>query len=404
MSRPSKGARLVAQAERRDPESGVLVQRAVWVIRDGTAKRSTGIVVEDARRAPPEAEQELAAYLAEKHAPPRDGYRPLATIPVADVLNIYVRDCAARQARPKEVEQRVRALALWWGIRTLAQVNGETCRAYIAEGGTRRQLEDLRSAIEHHLREGLHREIVRVVLPEKGQPRDTWLTRGEAARLIRAAWRYREIQKGKPTDRRSRRHVARFILVALYTGTRAGAICAASFSPLEGRGWVNVETGVFYRRPAGERETKKRKGAVRLPDRLLAHLRRWKRLGLCGDHIVEWNGKPVLDVDKAFRRSRIDAKLPETVTPHILKHTAITWAMQNGMTTADAAGFFSTSVETIERNYWHHSPDFQSEAAARMGARPRQKLGQKPGRSDRNEREQDRTNEANVVGLLSVAK
>jgi integrase len=274
-----------------------------------------------------------------------------------------------RQARPKEVKARLRALGLWWGARALSQVNGDNCRAYIAQGGTRRQLEDLRAAIEHHLREGLHREIVRVVLPEKGQARERWLTRSEAARLIWASYNYHEMQKGWPTDRRSRRHVARFILVALYTGTRAGAICAASFTPAEGRGWINLETGVFYRRPSGERETNKRKGAVRLPDRLLAHLRRWRRLGLCGEHVVEWRGRAVKDVDKAFRHSRIGAGLSDDVTPHILKHTAITWAIQNGMSMEDAASFFSTTVETIQRVYWHHSPEFQREAAQRVGRR-----------------------------------
>jgi hypothetical protein len=35
----------------------------------------------------------------------------------------------------------------------------------------------------------------------------------------------------KPTGRRSRQHIARFILLALYTGTRAGAICGAALQP-----------------------------------------------------------------------------------------------------------------------------------------------------------------------------
>jgi len=388
MSRPSKGARLYPQAERRDQRTGELLERAVWVVRDGSVKRSTGVPVEDDRKAPPEAEQALARYLAGKHEPPREGHRPLSAVPVADVINIYLKDCAERQARPKEVAQRAAALQRFWGSKTLAQVTGETCRAYIAKGGTRRQLEDLRAAIEHHLSEGLHREIVRVVLPPKGVARERWLTRSEAARLINAAYRYREVQKGHATGRRSRRHVARFILVALYTGTRAGAICAASFEPTEGRGWINLDTGVFYRRPAGERETNKRKLPVRLPDRLLAHLRRWHRKGLCRHHVVEWNGAPVLDVDKAFRRAVADAGLSADVTPHVLKHTAVTWGMQNGMTKEDAAGFYATTVETIERHYWHHHPDYQREAAAKAGARSRQK----PDRNDRNEREQSRTN------------
>jgi hypothetical protein len=98
--------------------------------------------------------------------------------------------------------------------------------------------------------------------------------------MIWAAWRYREVQKGKDTDRRSRRHVARFMLVALYTGTRSSAVCGAGIRPAIGRGHVDLESGLFYRRAPGARETKKRQPTIRLPDRLLAHMRRWERLGL----------------------------------------------------------------------------------------------------------------------------
>jgi hypothetical protein len=39
---------------------------------------------------------------------------------------------------------------------------------------------------------------------------------------------------------------------------------------------------------------------VRLPKRLLAHLERWKRLGIARHAVVEWNGKPVASVRKSF--------------------------------------------------------------------------------------------------------
>src|SRR5476651_151339 len=59
-----------------------------------------------------------------------------------------------------------------WMIRTLSDVTGETCREYVrirgSHGGARRDLEDLRAAINHHAAEGFHRGIVRVVLPAKG--------------------------------------------------------------------------------------------------------------------------------------------------------------------------------------------------------------------------------------------
>lgn len=398
MPRAAKGPRLYAQPERRD-ETGRIIERAVWVIRDGPIKLSTGISVEDDRGPPGAAERALGDYIASKHAAPRQGSRPIDAIAVADVISIYVADKGQAQARPLEVAGRAKALLSYWGDKLLGQVTGSTCAEFIAEGGTRRQLEDLRAAIGYHLEQGLHREIVGVALPPKGEPRDRWLTRSEAARLIWAAWRYREVQKGHPTGRRSRRHVARFILVAVYTGTRAGAVCGAALEPTEGAGWINLDSGVFYRRPQGERETKKRKTPVRLPPRLLAHLRRWKDKGICRRFAVEWNGEPVRDVDKAFRNAVRDAGLTSDVTPHTLKHTAITWAMHNRMSKEDAPSFFGTTIEVIERVYWHHSPDFQAEAAATMGKRPRQF----PDRNAGNKREQNATEPTNVIDLVREA-
>ena len=128
-----------------------------------------------------------------------------------------------------------------------------------------------RAAINFHRREGLHDKIVSVVLPRKSTPRERWLTRGEAAALIRAAWRCREKQNHRATDRYTRRHITRFMVVARYMGSRAGVICSASIAPKRpaGRSWVDLTTGLFYGRSYGERETKKREpdgqGAVAPP-------------------------------------------------------------------------------------------------------------------------------------------
>ena len=104
----------------------------------------------------------------------------------------------------------------------LGEVNGEACRSYRKKrrnrGGARRDLEDLRAGIGHHAAEGYHREIVKVPLPEKGEPRDKWLTRSDAAKLIWVCWRYHEMQKRSrrptddvkaPTAKRPLRHLAR---------------------------------------------------------------------------------------------------------------------------------------------------------------------------------------------------
>jgi hypothetical protein len=46
MSRPAKGARLWLRPEKRNPD-GTLRERAVWVIRDGSRKISTGCPAQD---------------------------------------------------------------------------------------------------------------------------------------------------------------------------------------------------------------------------------------------------------------------------------------------------------------------------------------------------------------------
>ena len=170
----------------------------------------------------------------------------------------------------------------------LSDVTGANCRAFDKHrgnaGGSRRDLEDLRAAINHHAKEGFHRGLVRVVLPEKGLPRERWLTRSEAATLLWACWRYRETQtvhigkhKGQKivTDKRPLRHIARFILIGLYTGTRAGAIATASPLRVAGKSFVDLDSGIFNRLAIGKRASTKRQTPVPLPDRLLAHMRRW---------------------------------------------------------------------------------------------------------------------------------
>jgi integrase len=121
--------------------------------------------------------------------------------------------------------------------------------------------------------------------------------------------------------------------------------------------------------------TKKRRPPVRLPDRLLAHLRRW---GKRQRYAVEWYGEPVKDVDKAFRRTVEDARLGEGVSPHTLRHTAATWLMQRGTDLGEAAGFLGMTIQTLERVYYHHHPDFQANAAAKIASKPSAKAKPKP--------------------------
>ena len=150
-----------------------------------------------------------------------------------------------------------------------------------------------------------------MALPAEGRGRHRWLTRSEAAALLWTCWRYREVQtqhrgdlkKQKiETDKRPLRHIARFILIGLYTGMRAGAIASASPYRDEGRSYVDLEHGIFYRLAQGQTGTKKRQPPAPLPDRLLAHMRRWVRTDAIISHFVEFNGVAVKSVKTGFGR------------------------------------------------------------------------------------------------------
>jgi len=273
---------------------------------------------------------------------------------VGMALTIYAEEHAATVAAPERIGYAIEALDGFWGDLPVSAVKGETCRRYakargVSDGTIRRELGTLRAALNHCHREGYLTAAPAVTLPDKPAPKERWLTRDEAARLLRAA---RSLKKG--------RHLADFILCGLYTGSRKASILALHIdTPSITGGHVDTVEGVLYRRAAGKRETKKRQTPARLPSRYLAHLRRQAANGR--RFVVEDRGARVGDIRKAWAHACEIAGLDD-VTPHTLRHTAITWTLQRGARIWDVAGYFGASVETIERTYGHHSPFHQESA------------------------------------------
>jgi len=386
MPRRSKGPRLWLQPARRDRKRKINEQ-AVWVIRDGSRKRSTGCSPSEIKQ----AEGKLRDYLNAKPTERAGDRDPSATL-IADVVAIYGEDVVPKHARPKEAAARLENVLGFFGDKYLSYLNKVTCAAYVKHRGgkaiARRELEDLRAAIRHHWEAGLCSALTPVVLPARGDGRERWLTRKEAALLLRTARRMRQIQFGKKTERVTGQHVAQFILMGLYTGTRAGAICSAVLDqPTIGRSWIDLDNGVFYRQAIGRRKTKKRQTPVRLPPRLLTHLRRWKRKGLSLRSVIEWNGVPIKRINKAFRSVRRAAGFGEAVVPHTLRHTCATWLAQRGVPTWEAAGFLGMTEQTFIDVYGHHHPDHQKNAVNAFGS-PRQF----PDRNNETKREQSGSN------------
>lgn len=291
----------------------------------------------------------------------------------------------------------------WWGTKTIAEINKTTCQRYTTHrmtvvkstGTPRRELAVLQAAVNFwHETHGPLTAVPKVTLPPKPSARSRWLNRSEAALLLAGSlgW-YREFWCDVATRRQQwrwkryaggiNRHLARFILLGLYTGSRKQALLGAQWMANVTGGWIDLDRSIMYRKAAEQEETKKRQPATRLGRRIQAHLRRWKRLDddaralaarqsdLSDDakrlpvylHVVSWRGGGVRSVRTAWDAAIELAWLDGDVTPHVLRHTRATWMMQQGVDLWQAAGSLGMSVQMLQENYGHHHPDWQREAA-----------------------------------------
>jgi integrase len=375
MSQRNKGPRLwLREREGREP---------VYVIRDGARQIGTGCGVGRER----EAERALQEYIAKKHKPDfRDG--DPTTVLVDDVIIYYSTERAPHTKAPELFAYHVPPLLAHFGGRMCSWVVGQTCREYVKRrtagelgrvvsvGTARRELESLQAALGFAHAEGKLLHPVPVTFPSKPGPRTRWLTRTEAARLLWGAlgWTY------TVCDLKTRRlsgwrrwgppsyHVARFILIGLYSGTRHDAILNLRWGVNSSGGWFDLEHGLLYRKGEQEAETTKRRPPAPLPHNLAAHARRWRRLTLVGP--VEYDGHLILKERRGFARARELAHLSDDVTPHVLRHTCATWLLQGGASTWEVAGYLGTSEEMIRRVYGHHATDYLRGAVKALGRRP----------------------------------
>lgn len=424
-------ARLPARLWLRPEKGG---RKSVWIILDGGGQHSTGCGPDEGGK----AEAALRAYIGAKHDPAAKGCRRTNATPVSDVLSVYLDEVVPGLARPVQAASSIDRLIDWWGTKMLSDVTPSTCRAYAEHramapimqrgrrrkdgthneitvtptkprsgGGAKRDLENLRAAIGHHLERELHSGTVKVTLPEKGKPRPKYLTRSEVARMLWVCWRHKRevtIRKGPRKGQLTKtagyfdmRHVARFILMGVYTGSRSAPILRASIHQREGCAWLDLENGLYYRLPEDEVESStKKKPVSKIPPRLLWHLTRWRDLGIIRSFPVEWGRdnrptlrpasmteeeyqamdlrRPVASVKSAWANVVKIAKIAGGPTPHTLRHTAVTLLKQSGFSSFDVGQFVGMSEKMVEDVYGHHDPNFQSEiahGAGRAGKRKR---------------------------------
>lgn len=277
---------------------------------------------------------------------------------IDDVLADYQEEHAPNTASPAGIAYSVRNLEPFFGDLAVEEITKAKCQEYcawrraakaVSNDTLRKELNILKAALNHDRAASRIMVTPSVWMPDPAPARDRWLTRKEAAAVLNAS-------------RKGPWHLPWFIIISLYTGQRKQAVLNLTWDRVDlDNGKINWQYG---------RATNKRRPRQPMPDELKMFLHYLQRYGTHG-FVLSINGSNIGDIRKSLSTALKLAGI-EGVTPHTLKHTAITWMLQSGTDIWAAAGFSGTSVRTIEKTYGHHAPDYMEEART-SAMRARQK-------------------------------
>lgn len=305
------------------------------------------------------AERELAKIFIQKQRPDT----PEQHLTLGEIIAYYIKEQRPSNSSLKSFE---RIIPFWADIklkdikksRTYEYIDyrkkeyerwkvlyGYKNRGELSTATVRRELEQLQAAIGYAYRDNITNTEPFIWKPDKSRPRLRWLTKSEAARLLNSA----------RSNERARGHLPLFILIALYTGARSGAILNLR--------WHQIDLENGYIDFSSKRDNTIKKAArVPISPKLVAHLRLHKRRGTDLGYVIHINQNRILSVKRSFATACKKAKLKD-VTPHILRHTAASWRVQRGVPLHKVAKLLGhNSTQMVEQVYGHMHPEHLKDA------------------------------------------
>lgn len=226
-------------------------------------------------------------------------------------------------------------------------IQKDDCRNYAsfrqrqgaALGTVKIELEYLRACL--NLRYG--RGNNHVWTPPAGAPRDRYLTKEELEKLL---------------EHVATPHVRLFIILAVTTGARMGAILQLQWNQ------VDFKHRTVNFNHLGREQTNKRRPEVPTNARAYGALEE-AASGALTDFVIEWGGQPVKSIKKAIRTAAKRSGV--SCSPHVFRHTAGVWMAQADVPMQKISQFLGhTSSRVTEWTYARYSPSFMKDAAAAL--------------------------------------
>jgi integrase len=279
------------------------------------------------------AEQFRAQFIAGLNNP-----APQTEPTIAYLLDRYRNEHGIKTRCLETIDFHLKALKPFFGDLLPRHVSNKTLEEYAkhrnakSNGTVLRQLSTLKAALRYAAGNRWIASVPPFKMPvRKPPPRAVWLTREQVTTLL---------SKAKSP------HLRLFILIAVSTAARSGAILDLTWSQINfterlidfGRGWGN-----------------KRRAIVPMNNDVYEALKTAKELAQT-DYVIEFNGKRIQSVKGAFWTLCNDCRIK--ASPHVLRHTAATWLVMDGVPLREVARLLGNSEAVVEQVYGKHSPDY----------------------------------------------
>ncbi len=272
-----------------------------------------------------------------------------APLTIDAIMGLYIEDRKrAGTVNVKRIEEVKRSLRPVWGDLYPEDLDKTMQRRFIERGArkghstatTRQVLSYLQAALNFAKTAKLIPDAPKLLKPPPPRPRDAYLTREDAQRLMDACEVF---------------HTRLFIALSIATAARPKHLLELTWDRVDLKSRIiNLDN------PSKDRTAK---GRARVPINDMAlELLKTAQDAAETDHVIEWAGKPVRSVKRgiaaAARRSGVLA------TPYIFRHTAGVWMAQAGIDMAKIAEYLGhTSINTTRRHYARFHPAYLRDAS-----------------------------------------
>ena len=158
-------------------------------------------------------------------------------------------------------------------------------------------------------------------------------------------------------------HLRLFVILAITTAARTEAILQLEWKKVDfDAGTIDFREAKGVVDPLSKRARKGRALVLMTPEARAAL--KEAQDGALTDYVIEWDGEPVKKIRKAFAAAVKRAGLDGRITPHTLRHTALTWLEEEGIALEMISKLAAHSgTEITRKTYLHASPELLRPAA-----------------------------------------